>query len=96
MIETILMHKAEIIEAVLGVVVVASVIVGGTKTPDPDSWLGKAYKVLEWASLTFGKAKQTGEKSAEKIEAVGHLRSVLQTLMDCYGKEQIVDILKDM
>jgi hypothetical protein len=35
MIETILMHKAEIIEAVLGVVVVASVIVGGTKTPHP-------------------------------------------------------------
>ena len=33
MIETLLMHKAEIIEAVLGIVVVASVIVGGTKTP---------------------------------------------------------------
>ena len=68
MIETILMHKAEIIEAVLGVVVVASVIVGGTKTPDPDSWLGKAYKLLECASLTFGKAKETGEKPVEKIE----------------------------
>ena len=68
MIETLLMHKAEIIEAVLGVVVVASVIVGGTKSPDPDSWLGKAYKGLEWASLTFGKAKETGEKPVEKIE----------------------------
>ena len=68
MIETLLMHKAGIIESVLGIVVVASVIVGGTKTPDPDSWLGKAYKLLEWASLTFGKAKETGEKPAEKIE----------------------------
>ena len=48
MIEAIMLHKAEIIEAVLGIVVVASVIVGGTKTPDPDSWLGKAYKVLEY------------------------------------------------
>ena len=68
MIEAIMLHKAEIIEAVLGIVVVASVIVGGTKTPDPDSWLGKAYKVLEWASLTFSKAKETGKKPAEKIE----------------------------
>ena len=68
MIEAIMLHKAEIIEAVLGIVVVARVIVGGTKTPDPNSWLGKAYKVLEWASLTFGKAKETGEKPAEKIE----------------------------
>ena len=68
MIEAIMLHKAEIIEAILGIVVVASVVVGGTKTPDPDSWLGKAYKIIEWASLTFGKAKQTGEKPVEKIE----------------------------
>ena len=68
MIEAIMLHKAEIIEAILGIVVVASVVVGGTKTPDPDSWLGKAYKVLEWASLTFGKAKETAEKPVEKIE----------------------------
>ena len=48
MIEAIMLHKAEIIEAILGIVVVASVVVSGTKTPDPDSWLGKAYKVLEY------------------------------------------------
>ena len=35
-------------------------------------------------------------KSAKQIEGVGHLRSVLQTLVDCYGKEEIVDVLKDM
>jgi len=68
MIEAIMLHKAEIIEAVMGIVVVASVIVAGTKTPDPNSVLGKIYKVVEWASLTFGKAKQTGDKPVEKIE----------------------------
>ena len=68
MIEAIMLHKAEIIEAVMGIVVVASVIVAGTKTPAPNSVLGKIYKVVEWASLTFGKAKQTGDKPVEKIE----------------------------
>ena len=68
MIEAIMLHKAEIIEAVMGNVVVASVIVAGTKTPDPNTVMGKIYKVVEWASLTFGKAKQTGDKPVEKIE----------------------------
>ena len=68
MIEAIMLHKAEIIEAVMGIVVVASVIVAGTKTPDPNTVMGKIYKVVEWASLTFGKAKQTGDKPVEKIE----------------------------
>ena len=44
MIEAILNNQAEIIEAVMGVVVVASLIVAGTKTPDPDTVLGKIYK----------------------------------------------------
>ena len=68
MIENILAHKGEIIDMVMGIIVVASVVVAGTKTPDPDSWLGKVYKVIEWASLTFGKAKETGKKPVEKIE----------------------------
>ena len=56
MIENILAHKGEIIEMVMGIIVVASVVVAGTKTPDPDSMLGKVYKVIQRASLTFGKA----------------------------------------
>ena len=68
MIEAIMLHKAEIMEAGMGIVVVASVIVAGTKTPDPNTVMGKIYKVVEWASLTFGKAKQTGDKPVEKIE----------------------------
>ena len=68
MIEAIMLHKAEIIEAVMGIVVVASAIVAGTKTPDPNTVMGKIYKVVEWASLTFGKAKQTGETPVKKIK----------------------------
>ena len=68
MIEALLNNQAEIIEAVMGVVVVASLIVAGTKTPDPDTVLGKIYKLVEWASLTFGKAKQSGAVAPEKIE----------------------------
>jgi hypothetical protein len=66
MIESILANKAVIIEAVMSIIVVASVIVAGTKTPDPSTWLGKIYKAVEWASLTFGKAKETGEPPWDK------------------------------
>jgi len=68
MIEAILNNQAEIIEAVMGIVVVASLIIAGTKTPDPDTTMGKIYKVVEWASLTFGKAKESGVVGPEKIE----------------------------
>jgi len=68
MIETLLSNQAEIIEAVMAVVVLASLLVAGTKTPDPSTILGKVYKVVEWASLTFGKTKETGVVVPEKIE----------------------------
>ena len=68
MIENLLSSQAEIIEAVMAVVVLASLIVAGTKTPDPSTILGKVYKVVEWASLTFGKTKETGVLVPEKIE----------------------------
>lgn len=51
-----------ILGAVLGVVASASIVINGTKTPNPSSWIGKIYKMIEWASLTFGKAKQTGKE----------------------------------
>jgi len=68
MIEALLSNQAEIIEAVMAVVVLASLLVAGTKTPDPSTILGKVYKVVEWASLTFGKTKETGVLVPEKIE----------------------------
>jgi|TARA_R110000796_G_scaffold47491_1_gene114165 hypothetical protein len=43
------------------VVVAASMMVAGTKTPDPGTLLGRAYKLIEWASLSFGKSKDTGK-----------------------------------
>jgi len=36
-------------------------MINGTRTPNPSTFLGKIYKMIEWASLTFGKAKQTGK-----------------------------------
>jgi len=51
-----------VVGAVLGVVAAASMMINGTRTPNPDTLLGKVYKMIEWASLTFGKAKQTGIK----------------------------------
>jgi len=50
-----------ILSTVTGIVTVASLLVAGTKTPAPDSIMGKIYKVLEFLSLTVGKAKQTGK-----------------------------------
>ena len=51
-----------IVGAVLGAVAAASAVITGTKTPDPGTFLGKIYKMIEWVSLTFGKAKQTGKE----------------------------------
>ena len=79
MIDILVAHKAELIDAVLALIVVASVVVAGTKTPAPSTWLGKVYKVVEWAALTFGRAKETGEPVKEKVEvkeAVGTTEKV--------------------
>ena len=51
-----------ILGAVLGVVATASMVINGTKTPDPSSFFGKIYKMIEWVSLPFGKATQTGKE----------------------------------
>ena len=60
--ETLWNSRDVIVGAVLGVVAAASMMINGTKTPNPGTFLGKIYKMIEWASLTFGKAKQTGIK----------------------------------
>jgi hypothetical protein len=54
--------RDQILGGGLAVIAAAAMVVGGTKTPAPGSWLGKIYRVIEWASLTFGKAKDTGVK----------------------------------
>lgn len=40
------------------VVIIASLITAGTKTPDPATKWGKAYKVIEALALVFGKTKK--------------------------------------
>jgi len=62
--------RDQILGGVLAVIAAAATVVGGTKTPAPGSWLGRIYKMVEWASLTFGKAKDTGEKKVAKAEKV--------------------------
>jgi hypothetical protein len=51
-----------------GIVVLASLIVAGTRTPDPKTFLGKVYKGVEYAALNFGKAKDTGVKNTSAAE----------------------------
>jgi hypothetical protein len=54
-------NRDVILNTLLGVIVIASLFVAGTKTPDPSTFLGKLYKVVEYAALNFGKAKDTGK-----------------------------------
>jgi hypothetical protein len=67
MLETITNNSDVILTTITGIITIASVLIAGTRTPDPDTFLGKAYKLLEFLSLTIGKAKQTGtDKVVEK------------------------------
>jgi|TARA_R110002050_G_scaffold227206_3_gene362928 hypothetical protein len=62
MLEMVMSNGDLILTTITGIVTVTSLIVAGTKTPEPDSVLGKIYKVLEFLSLTIGKAKDSGKK----------------------------------
>jgi len=55
-----------ILGAALAVIAAAAAVVGGTNTPTPGSWFSRIYKIVEWLSLTFGKAKDTGSKPVSK------------------------------
>jgi hypothetical protein len=68
MIELLTNNSDVIISTVTGIITVASLIIAGTKTPDPDTLLGKLYKVVEFLSLTIGKAKETGKPEEVKAE----------------------------
>lgn len=39
------------------IVTAASAIAAVTPTPTDDKWVGKAYKLVDWLALNFGKAK---------------------------------------
>ena len=61
MLELIMNNSDIIISTVTGIITIASLVVAGTRTPDPDTILGKLYKVVEIAALNFGRAKDTGK-----------------------------------
>ncbi len=40
------------------IVIIASLVTAGTKTPDPATKWGKAYRVIEALALVFGRTKK--------------------------------------
>ena len=40
------------------IVTVASLIAASTPTPKDDAWIGKLYKLEDWAALNIGRAKE--------------------------------------
>ena len=65
MLQTIIDNSDVILSTLTGIVTIASIIVAGTRTPSPDSVMGKIYKAVEFLSLTIGKAKDTGNQVSE-------------------------------
>jgi len=59
-------HSDQIIDALTAIVTGASAIAALTPTPKDDTFLGKAYKVVDWLALNVGKAKQTGTAKEEQ------------------------------
>ena len=50
-------NKDELIAIASSVVALASLIAAITPTPKDDTWVGKAYKIVDWLALNVGKAK---------------------------------------
>lgn len=57
LIDYIIANKEEIIAAITATVTAASAIAALTPTPADDTLVGKAYRVIDWLALNFGKAK---------------------------------------
>ncbi|MEM4260976.1 MAG: hypothetical protein QXG00_07080 [Candidatus Woesearchaeota archaeon] len=53
----------DIINILTLLVTVASIFCAGTTTPNPNTKLGKIYKIIEFLAFNFGKAKDTGNKA---------------------------------
>ena len=58
LIDYIITNKEGIIAAITATVTAASAIAALTPTPADDTLVGKAYRVLEWLALNFGRAKE--------------------------------------
>ena len=59
-------HSDQIIDALTAIVTGASALAALTPTPKDDTFLGKAYKLVDWLALNIGKAKETGKEESQK------------------------------
>jgi hypothetical protein len=57
MITWILIHQADILHAITATIAAFSAIAAVTPTPKDDTWVAKAYKIVDWLALNIGKAK---------------------------------------
>ena len=53
----ILENSTELIGIATAIVTAASAIAALTPTPRDDTWVGKAYRVVDWLALNIGRAK---------------------------------------
>jgi hypothetical protein len=57
MIDYILDNKEQLFGVVTAVIAAASAIAALTPTPKDDTFIGKAYKIVDWLALNVFKAK---------------------------------------
>jgi hypothetical protein len=57
MIDYILTNKGGLFGAITAIIAAASAIAALTPTPKDDTFIGKAYKIIDWLALNVFKAK---------------------------------------
>jgi hypothetical protein len=57
MFDYIIENPDRIVSIATAAVTIASFITMKTETPDPDTFLGKAYRIIEIIAMVYGKAK---------------------------------------
>ena len=58
-------NKEQLLIVLGSLVATASAICALTPTPKKGTLLSKLYKLIEWAALNIGKAKQTGDSTKD-------------------------------
>jgi len=53
----ILENSTQLIGIATAIVTAASAIAALTPTPRDDTWVGKAYRIVDWLALNIGRAK---------------------------------------
>ena len=50
-------NSTQLIGIATAIVTAASAIAALTPTPTDDTWVGKAYRIVDWLALNIGRAK---------------------------------------